>query len=181
MIKNFHLIVLFLLLLIVPARSEYWVVFCPKGDATGKCVAEIDAAKKQILIDAYGFTSVPIGAALQAAVKRGVEVKCVLDKSNLTSKKSLALVLMKDGVPVWIDFHPPISHEKAFIIDATLSRRRVMFGSFNPTGQGQKNNEDWQCFWNTPGFVEAYVGNWKLRQSLSVPWAQYAKMKGVAK
>jgi len=57
------------------------VYFSPSGGCTDAIVRELGAARKQVLMQAYSFTSAPIAKALIEAKKRGVEVKAVLDKS----------------------------------------------------------------------------------------------------
>src|SRR5215831_9507690 len=69
-----------------PARVS--VYFSPNGDATEAVVREVNAAKTQVLVQAYSFTSAPIAKALLDAHKRGVKVLAVLDKSNETEKYS---------------------------------------------------------------------------------------------
>ena len=56
-------------------------------------VREVNAAKTQVLVQAYSFTSAPIAKALVDAHKRGVKVVAVLDKSNETDKYSAATFL----------------------------------------------------------------------------------------
>ena len=62
------------------------VYFSPSGGATDAVVREVNDAKKQILVQAYSFTSAPIAQALVDAPKRGVKILAVLDKSNETEK-----------------------------------------------------------------------------------------------
>src|SRR5262245_17944136 len=69
-----------------PARVA--VYFSPNGGATEAVVQELNTAKTQVLMQAYGFTSVPIAKAVVEAHKRGVTILAVLDKSNATDKYS---------------------------------------------------------------------------------------------
>ena len=62
------------------------VSFSPSGGATEAVVREVSAARQQILVQAYSFTSAPIAKVLVNAQKRGVKVLAVLDKSNETEK-----------------------------------------------------------------------------------------------
>jgi tripartite-type tricarboxylate transporter receptor subunit TctC len=66
-----------------PARTA--VYFSPNGGATDAVAREVNAAKTQILVQAYSFTSAPIAKALMEAHKRGVHVLAVLDTSNETA------------------------------------------------------------------------------------------------
>ena len=56
------------------------------GDCTDIIVHEIDAAHRQVLVQAYGFTSAQIADALVKAKRRGVDVRAVLDKSQRTER-----------------------------------------------------------------------------------------------
>ncbi len=53
------------------------VYFSPSGGATDAVVREVNDAKKQILVQAYSFTSAPIAQALVDAPKRGVKILAV--------------------------------------------------------------------------------------------------------
>ena len=57
------------------------VYFSPHGGCTEAVVRAVQAAKKQVLVEAYSFTSEPIAVALIEAEKRGVDVEVILDKS----------------------------------------------------------------------------------------------------
>ncbi|MEG2173644.1 MAG: phospholipase D-like domain-containing protein, partial [Desulfovibrionaceae bacterium] len=65
-------------------RTE--VYFSPKGGAEEAIVRTIGHAKHEICVLAYSFTSAPINAALEAANRRKVKVRVVLDKSQLTAR-----------------------------------------------------------------------------------------------
>jgi len=49
------------------------VYFSPMGGATDAVVREVNAAKTQVLVQAYSFTSAPIAKALVDVHKRGVK------------------------------------------------------------------------------------------------------------
>ena len=51
------------------ATGSAEVFFSPDGGATAAIVREIDAAKSEVLVQAYSFTSVPIAQALLNAKK----------------------------------------------------------------------------------------------------------------
>jgi phosphatidylserine/phosphatidylglycerophosphate/cardiolipin synthase-like enzyme len=79
-----------------PARVA--VYFSPQGGATDAVVRELNAAKTQVFMQAYSFTSAPIAKALVEAHKRGVQILAVLDKSNETDKYSAATFLNNAGI-----------------------------------------------------------------------------------
>jgi phosphatidylserine/phosphatidylglycerophosphate/cardiolipin synthase-like enzyme len=77
----------------------------------------IHQAKKQILVQAYSFTSPAIAKALADAKARGVDIEVILDKSQWTEKYSGATYLANHKIPVLIDDKHAIAHNKVMIID----------------------------------------------------------------
>ena len=65
---------------------ETQVYFSPDGGCTDAIVRELGAAKKEIRVQPYGFTSKIIAGALRDAVARGVFDQAILDKSPRTEK-----------------------------------------------------------------------------------------------
>src|SRR5262245_53688786 len=96
-----------------PARVA--VYFSPTGGATEAVVREISTAQRQILVQAYSFTSAPIAKALIDAHKRGVQVLAVLDKSNETAQYSAATFLINAGIQTLIDDQHAIAHNKIMV------------------------------------------------------------------
>jgi phosphatidylserine/phosphatidylglycerophosphate/cardiolipin synthase-like enzyme len=112
-----------------PSIGTVEVFFSPSGGATEAIVREINTAKKEILVQAYSFTSKPIAKALLDAHSRGIKVVTVLDRSQRTQKYSGATFLANAGIPVFIDDKHAIAHNKIMIID----RQTLITGSFNFT------------------------------------------------
>src|SRR5258708_1437581 len=69
-----------------PATAQIEVGFSPNAGAEELVLKAIASAKQSIRLGAYSFTSKPVIQGLVAAKKRGVDVRCVLDKSNAKSK-----------------------------------------------------------------------------------------------
>ncbi len=105
------------------------VAFSPHGGATKLVTDTLHQAKKQILVQAYSFTSPAISKALADARARGIDVKAILDKSQWTERYSGATYLMNHKIPVLIDDKHAIAHNKVMIID----NNTVITGSFNFT------------------------------------------------
>src|SRR5436305_13154532 len=57
--------------------------FSPKGGCTDVIVAELNRARREILVQAYSFTCPQIAEAMIAAKKRGVAVTVLLDRTNV--------------------------------------------------------------------------------------------------
>lgn len=121
------------------------VCFTPGEDCTRLIVDTIRAARKEILVQAYGFTSKPIAEALVKAHKPGVQIVAVLDRSNdptgssrKKKKYTAAAFLANMGIPTYIDSNHKIAHNKVMVID----NGTVITGSFNFTQAAQKDNAE---------------------------------------
>ncbi|CCF78461.1 cardiolipin synthase [Wolbachia endosymbiont of Onchocerca ochengi] len=140
------------------------VCFSPEEDCTTPIINEIDRSKESILVQEYTFTLETVADALIKAKKRGVDVKVILDKSQLYSKYSVINELSAGGIPVWIDDKPKIAHNKIIIIDD----QRVITGSFNLSRTAEKGNaENLLIIEDYPELIQQYVKNWETRQSQS--------------
>src|SRR5689334_7734188 len=97
-----------------PAASQDGteVYFSPGGGCTQAVVAQIQAARRSIHVQAYSFTSVPIAKAILEAHRRGVAVTVVLDASQRTASYSSATFFANGGVPVYIYARHAIAHSK---------------------------------------------------------------------
>lgn len=150
-----------LFMLALTANAEIAVYFSPYGGATAAICEEISQAKSEILIQAYGFTSAPIAKAVSDAVKRGVKVTALLDKSNRTTKYSAATFLEHSGAHVVIDYQcKGIAHSKVMIID----RATLITGSFNFTKAAEERNvENVLIIKEEPEVVNRYLEHFKVR------------------
>jgi hypothetical protein len=152
-----------------PARMA--VYFSPGGGATDAVVREVNAAKQQILVQAYSFTSAPIAKALVDAHKRGVTILTVLDKSNETEKYSAATFLVNAGIQTLIDDQHAIAHNKVMVIDSAT----ILTGSFNFTKAAEeKNAENLLVIKDAPELVKAYEANIRAHAGHSHPYGRQA-------
>jgi phosphatidylserine/phosphatidylglycerophosphate/cardiolipin synthase-like enzyme len=140
------------------------VRFSPKGGCTEAVVAEIDAARQTILVQAYSFTSTPIAKALVDAHNRGVDVRVILDKSQQTEKYSSADFVEHAEIPVWIDSKHSIAHNKVMVIDGAT----VITGSFNFTNAAEDHNAENLLVIRSPELARTYADNWSAHLAHSV-------------
>ena len=133
------------------------VCFTPGGECTNLIVQEIQAARQQVLVQAYSFTSAPIADALVKAKRRGVDVQAVLDKGQRTGRYSGATYLANGGVPVLIDTKHAIAHNKIMVIDCAT----VITGSFNFTKAAQERNAENLLVIRDGGIAAKYAANWQ--------------------
>jgi phosphatidylserine/phosphatidylglycerophosphate/cardiolipin synthase-like enzyme len=142
------------------------VCFSPNGGCTENIVEQISAAKSEILIQAYSFTSAPIAKALLEAYKRGVRVEAILDKSQRTEKYTSATFLANAGIPAFIDDKDTIAHNKIMIID----RKTVITGSFNFTKAAEEKNAENLLIIRNMDLAKVYLDNWMKHREHSEPY-----------
>jgi phosphatidylserine/phosphatidylglycerophosphate/cardiolipin synthase-like enzyme len=138
-------------------RTPVKVLFSPNGGCTEAIVDQIDQARSAVLVQAYGFTSLPIAKALLKAQRRGVRVEVILDKSQRTRRPSPAAFLANAGIPTFIDAEHAIAHNKVMIIDD----RTVISGSFNFTRAAEERNAENLFIIRSEELARLYVRNWR--------------------
>lgn len=140
------------------------VAFSPNGGATDIIVNAINQAKKQILVEAYSFTSKPIASAIINAKKRGVDIWLLFDKTQVKSSYSSARFFYNQGITkIKIDQKHAIFHNKVMIID----QENLITGSFNFTKSAEeKNAENLLYFKNNKElanlYIKEFVYNWDM-------------------
>jgi phosphatidylserine/phosphatidylglycerophosphate/cardiolipin synthase-like enzyme len=148
--------------------ADAQVFFSPHGGATEAAVREIGKAKREILVQAYSFSSVPIATSLVLAKNRGVKIEVILDKSNLKEGYSSMDFLEHAGIPIYLDNRVKIAHSKVMIIDG----EEVITGSFNFTKAAEySNSENLIILKSDPALIAKYLKNfyWRLALSLQPP------------
>lgn len=114
------------------------VYHSPKGGCTDAIVKELGRARREILVQAYSFTSKAIAEALIAAKARGVHIDILLDRSNEQEAYTELGHLLEQGLAPHIDSQHAIAHNKIMIVD----RRTLITGSFNFTHQAEAENAE---------------------------------------
>ncbi len=132
------------------------VCFTPGQDCTQLIVEEINKAKREIQVQAYSFTSMPIAKALVSAFKRRVKVQIILDKSQKTAKFSELNFFIEHNIPTYIDDAHAIAHNKIIIIDSEV----LISGSFNFTKAAQEKNAENLIVIKDPHLTDLYQKNY---------------------
>jgi len=149
------------------ASPDIRVYFSPHGGCTEAVVRAVNAAQRQVLVEAYSFTSEPIAVALIEAEKRGVDVEVILDRSQEQARGSDADLISESGIPTFIDSAYRIAHDKVMIIDGN----KVITGSFNFTKSAEEYNaENLLVISNDPPLAEQYTASWKQHLAQSHPF-----------
>jgi phosphatidylserine/phosphatidylglycerophosphate/cardiolipin synthase-like enzyme len=147
-----------------PSTSDVHVCFTPGGACTSLITSTIAKAEQQILVQAYQLTAKPIAQALFAAKTRGVDVRVILDKSQLRERYAMICQLLAHGIPVLIDDKPAIAHNKIMIIDAA----QIITGSFNFTNSAQYHNAENLLVISNKNLAQQYINNWRQRAYQSI-------------
>ena len=134
--------------------------FTPPANCGRLIAQEINGAKSSIYMQAYGLTHPDITKALIKAKGRGVDVRIIVDRSNLTQKHSKIKDLRQAGIEVLIDIVPGIAHNKVVILD----RQKIVSGSFNFTTSADKRNTENVLIIDDVQIAERYLQNWLYRK-----------------
>lgn len=113
------------------------VYFSPDGGAAGQVIDWIDRANETIHVLIYSFTNDDIGDAVMRARQRGVEIKVVFEKSQI-SQYSEYMKLRTVGVLVRNDTNSGLMHHKVAVIDGYL----LLTGSFNWSASAEERNNE---------------------------------------
>jgi phospholipase D len=141
--------------------SEISLCFTPPTGCARVIANLISEAKESVYVQAYGITSNEIVDQLIAAHARGVKVRILIDKSNLTDKYSKMQQMLAVGINVSIDKVSGIAHNKVIIID----ERKVITGSFNFTKSADTRNAENVIIVNDRHVASKYLQNWLSRKS----------------
>ncbi len=135
------------------------VCFSPEGNCLPIVLNFINNAKAEILVQSYSFTSKNIANALMRAHQRGVNVKILFNRSQLTARYSQIHKLRKAGIECIIGPVPGIAHNKIIIIDKDI----VLTGSYNWTNAAENRNAENLLLIKNRPTAEIYERKWKMR------------------
>ena len=139
-------------------------VFSPKGGCPDTVLRELKAARREVLVQAYSFSSKPIAEALVDARMRGLKVEILLDRSNEQETYSDLKFFVDQGLTPLVDAQHAIAHNKVMVID----HKTVVTGSFNFTHQAEAENaENLVVIKGHPELVRAYVANFESHKGHS--------------
>ena len=150
------------------------VIFSPKGGASKELLRLIKAAKGNIVVAAYAFSSKYLGTALSAALKRGVKVRIILDGDIARKAYSIDEWLAGEGIEVrFIDVKGGSLHHKFMIIDGKI----LMTGSYNFTNESEFRNHEAAIFTNNKAVIQSFAAE---SHAAVAARAQMLRLQGVA-
>ena len=155
-----------------PSTIQTRVYFTPWDDAEGAIMRAIRAAQRQVLVQAYVFTSGAIAGELINAKKRGVDVRITADQEQ-TERINTSRIgdLARAGIPVWIESRYQSAHNKTMVIDAGTPAAVVITGSYNWTVAAQRrNSENVLIVSGAPDLARDYKANWERHRNDALPY-----------
>ena len=144
--------------------------FTPAQTCVGDIISQINAARTEIRVQAYGFTSPLILSALATARARGVDVAVILTSRLVALERELPvrrMHCMQEFLYLSI-FRPAIAHNKVMIID----RHIVITGSYNFTVAAERRNAENVTFIDSADVATHFLENWQSRLAASRPYTR---------
>ena len=124
---------------VVLGDTKVTPLFSPKDKIiTNNVLPLIQNAKKYVYIPTFIITHEELANELINAKKRGVDVKLIIDATNVYSRKSKIKELRNAGVPVKVENYAGKMHSKSIIIDDEY----IIAGSMNFTNSGENKNDE---------------------------------------
>ena len=141
------------------------VLFSPKGGTSKELALLIKAAKEDVAVAAYAFSSKYLGQALSVALKRGVKIRILLDWVNARKAYSIDEWLAGEGIDVrFIEMKRGNMHHKFMIIDGKI----LITGSYNFTNESEFRNHEAAIFTNNKALIQSFVGEFERLWNLAV-------------
>ena len=148
------------------------VLFSPWDDIEGAIVAALRAARREVLVHSFSFTSRPLARALIEARARGVDVRVTADATESDRIENNRIPdLAAAGIPVFVEERYQSAHNKVMIIDASVSGGTVITGSYNWTYAAQRRNAENVIIITGQNAVSArYRMNWERQRADARPY-----------
>ena len=158
----------------IPARGTVQLAFTPWDNAEAMIVDAVRGARREILVQAFSFTSRSLANALISARRRGVDVRVMADREQTFGGETSRIPdLVQAGVPVALEVRYQSAHNKVMVIDAGTADAAVVTGSYNWTYAAQyKNAENVLVLRGNPDIVNAYAANWRRHFADALPYSE---------
>jgi len=155
---------------LVQATGTIEYAFTPGDDATGLIVRTIDAARSQVLVQAFSFTHRDIAHALIRAHRRGLDVQIIADKEQTNAIESAAMrSVLAAGLSVFTDADHSAAHNKVIVIDQNTKHPVLITGSFNFTFAAQNRNaENVLVLHDNADLARAFSANWQQHRTHAI-------------
>ncbi|KWF83463.1 endonuclease [Burkholderia cepacia] len=148
-------------------RASVQFATSPDGQAEALVLSVIDSAQSELDVAAYELTNRRIVTHLIERAHAGVQVRVVLDRSQLDGRGSKLADLVAAGIPVRIDLAVPLMHDKFIVADGDTTQT----GSMNYTQAGAYHNaENVLVIWHHSTVAAAVRTAWARLWNESKPY-----------
>ncbi len=134
-------------------NATYKIYFCPEDMCEEKALGELEGARKSIYFMTFSFTSKSVADRLLTKSYSGVDVKGVWEERRINMDYEKYSYLVENGIEIKEDDNKYIMHHKVFIID----NKTLITGSYNPTNNANKNNDENLIITDDPLVVQKYL------------------------
>jgi len=131
--------------------------FCPEDNCAEMVKEELKKAKKSIHFMTFSFTDKEIANIMLLKKLDNVSISGVMEARQVT-KYSVYKLLKFQDVDVVKDGNKQNMHHKVFIVDNST----VITGSYNPTGNGNKGNDENVLIITDEKIAEKFMGEYEL-------------------
>lgn len=127
--------------------------FSPDDGVVHRIVDLLSAAKERVELLAFTLTSDLISDALRNAHRRNVEIRGVVETSQMGSMGSDVVDLIAGGMDIRLDGNSNLMHHKVIIIDSNI----VILGSYNFTRSAEDKNDENTIIVHDPAFAGQFL------------------------
>ncbi len=145
--------------------------YVPGAKCSSAMIAEIGAARSEVLVQAYALTSKPIVDALAQARGAGVNVAVILDHSYPFYRNSAVRLSSQKGIPTFIDDRHAVAGSNVMIID----KDTVITGSMAFTAEAEEKNAENVVIIRSENVARSYIGNWNEHREHAEEFVQIAE------
>jgi phosphatidylserine/phosphatidylglycerophosphate/cardiolipin synthase-like enzyme len=114
------------------------VLFSPEDGVLDRLLKYLRESKESVIFLAYSFTTDTLGETLLDLHQGGIDVRGVVEQSQISATGSETVRLREAGLDIQLDANPANMHHKVFIID----REIVLLGSYNFTRSAEEKNDE---------------------------------------
>lgn len=149
------------------AGTSYEVCLRARANCDAVIAAAIDSARHEVLYRASDSAAKPVGAALVAAKRRGVEVRAIVEASATAGRSPLVAALARNGIPVLVLGRNAAAQGSVVIIDG----KDVVTGAFDFLRPGERGSADGiLVMHDDPSFAAGYADRWHASERQSSPY-----------
>ena len=113
--------------------------FSPQDNViTSQVIGYIDSAQKYVYMPIFVLTHKGLEVALIRAKQRGIDVRIIVDATNVFAKGSSVKTLREAGIPIKVENFAGKLHSKSIIIDD----KYILAGSMNFSNSGERRNDE---------------------------------------